>query len=295
MAERLVPAGAEFPPLQTLEDAYPRTTPQARANRHRADRPRYTAPGETGQDGSVAGRRLPIGMNTQRAARSPAHAFGLPACPPHVNLQNDRVESYTEPAADSYRVHAPLPLGRKRGAGGGADHCRTQPQVAGYSPAPEPGRGAPRRSGRRCADRRRAGGSGRDPRCARSWRRVWRRRDQLAQLRDASGGQFVDQFQQLLTQRRIVDPCRGGPRAVEQQAAWPPSPIAEQVAADAALPDPVLLLVAALLGAFVDLRQQRIEQHLDQVHEDAALSGHLQGTDGRCTAVETHREHAMER
>ena len=119
--------------------------------------------------------------------------------------------------------------------------------------------------------------------------------DQLAQLRDASGGQFVDRFQQLLTQRRIVDPCRGGPRAVEQQAAWPPSPIAEQVAADAALPDPVLLLVAALLGAFVDLRQQRIEQHLDQVHEDAALSGHLQGTDGRCTAVETHREHAMER
>ena len=133
MAERLVPAGAELPPLQTLEDAYPRTTPQARANRHRADRPRYTAPGETGQDGSVAGRRLPIGMNTQRAARSPAHAFGLPACPPHVNLQNDRVESYTEPAADSYRVHAPLPLGRKRGAGDGADllpasrRCHTAP------------------------------------------------------------------------------------------------------------------------------------------------------------------------
>ena len=30
--------------------------------------------------------------------------------------------------------------------------------------------------------------------------------DQLAQLRDASGGQLVDQFQQLGTQRRIVDP-----------------------------------------------------------------------------------------
>ena len=39
--------------------------------------------------------------------------------------------------------------------------------------------------------------------------------DQLAQLRDASGGQFVDQVQQLGTQRRIVDPRRGGPRAVE--------------------------------------------------------------------------------
>ena len=25
------------------------------------------------------------------------------------------------------------------------------------------------------------------------------------------------------------------------------------------------------------------------MHDDAALSGHLQGTDGRCTAVETHR------
>ena len=30
--------------------------------------------------------------------------------------------------------------------------------------------------------------------------------DELAQLRDASGGQFVDQRQQLGTQRRIVDP-----------------------------------------------------------------------------------------
>ena len=38
-----------------------------------------------------------------------------------------------------------------------------------------------------------------------------------------------------------------------------------QVAADGALADPVLLLVAALLGAFVSLRQQRIQQHLDQV------------------------------
>ena len=42
-------------------------------------------------------------------------------------------------------------------------------------------------------------------------------------------------------------------------------PIALQVAADGALPDPVLLLIAALLGAFVGLREQRIEQQLDQV------------------------------
>ena len=38
-----------------------------------------------------------------------------------------------------------------------------------------------------------------------------------------------------------------------------------QVAADSALADPVLLLVVALLGAFVGCRQQRIKQHLDQV------------------------------
>ena len=31
------------------------------------------------------------------------------------------------------------------------------------------------------------------------------------------------------------------------------------------------------------------------MHVGTALSGHLQGADGRCTAVETHREHAMER
>ena len=31
------------------------------------------------------------------------------------------------------------------------------------------------------------------------------------------------------------------------------------------------------------------------MHVDAALSEHLQGTDGRCTAVEPYREHAMER
>ena len=31
------------------------------------------------------------------------------------------------------------------------------------------------------------------------------------------------------------------------------------------------------------------------MHVDAALSGHLQGADGRCTGLEPHREHAMER
>ena len=66
--------------------------------------------------------------------------------------------------------------------------------------------------------------------------------DQLAQLRNAPGWQFVDQLQQPGAQRRIVDPRRGGPRAVEQECARSALPIALQVAADGALPDAVPLL-----------------------------------------------------
>ena len=69
-----VPApGPEPPP------AYPCAAQQAGANRHRADRPRYTAPRETGRDDSVARRRLPIGIRTSveyDAAGEPAATGG---------------------------------------------------------------------------------------------------------------------------------------------------------------------------------------------------------------------------
>ena len=89
--------------------------------------------------------------------------------------------------------------------------------------------------------------------------------EQLAQLGDAPGGQLVDQREQLGAQLRIVDPRRGGPWPVEQQPPWALLAIAVEVASDGALPNPMLLAVAAAFSAFVGVAEVRVEQQLDQV------------------------------